>query len=103
MQYRFTPSAYVMNDIIINYNTIFMEYETHSKIVYDYYTTLPSQKSYYKRDLCSKVLTFYEFYFPDLSWKFIEREKTSTNVGIKNMILFYSFQNLISLHLMLTK
>ena len=66
----YSPTAKIIDELVTLYNTDLVEYQTRSRIVKHGRTGIPYMKRYYNIKLCSEVLTFYEYYFPDPSLDF---------------------------------
>jgi hypothetical protein len=62
---QMTPTAELMERVITMYNMDKIEYWSHSHMVNHGLTGVPYMKHYYKIDLCSQVLSFYKYYFPE--------------------------------------
>lgn len=60
-----TPTAQLIQQVITLYNLDEVEYQSNSHMVNHGLTGVPYLKYYYKIDVCSRVLSFYEYYFPD--------------------------------------
>jgi hypothetical protein len=60
-----TPTAQLMEQVIAYYHLDKVEYQSHSRIVNNGITGVPYLKHYYKIDICSQVISFYDYYFPD--------------------------------------
>ena len=67
-----TPSARLINDLIYYYNNDRVEVLSHTRTVICYYTKKPKLKYHYRDRLCSDVLSFYEYCFPEPGMEFIE-------------------------------
>ena len=67
-----TPSAWLIGDLIYYYNKDRVEVFSHTRTVICYYTKAPKLKSYWRDRICSDVLSFYEYCFPEPGMEFIE-------------------------------
>jgi hypothetical protein len=59
-----TPTAQLIKQVITMYNLDEVEYWSHSHMVNHGLTGAPYLKHYYKIDICSQVISFYDYYFP---------------------------------------
>ena len=60
-----TPTAQLIQQVIAYYHLDEVEYQSNSHMINHGLTGVPYLKHYYKIDVCSRVLSFYEYYFPD--------------------------------------
>ena len=65
-----TPTAQLIKRVITMYNLDEVEYWSHSHMVNHGLTGAPYLKHYYKIDVCSRVLSFYKYCFPDPNTEF---------------------------------
>jgi hypothetical protein len=66
-----TPSAEVMNELIAWYNYHRIEVCVGSRYVNCVYTNQPRLKHYYRERVCSEVMSFYEYCFPQEELEFV--------------------------------